>query len=115
MIIDRWYADYLAGKNTYHDDNGEGCDCYKVGRTLGAGAMAPYVNDSLWLGITLKAMKHLTTVPFEQHSGLNTRHSLFVTNGNGNTHILLDAGSQIRRSRRSIQGWKRISRLQQAS
>ena len=47
MVIDRWYEDYLSGKNTYHDDNGEGCDCYKVGRTLGAGAMAPYVDDSL--------------------------------------------------------------------
>ncbi|MDX9903908.1 MAG: DUF4861 family protein, partial [Bacteroidales bacterium] len=25
MVIDRWYSEYLAGKNSYHDDNGEGC------------------------------------------------------------------------------------------
>lgn len=46
LIIDKWYT---PGFN-YHADHGEGLDCYKVGRTLGAGAMAPYEKDSLWLG-----------------------------------------------------------------
>lgn len=46
LIIDKWYA---PGSD-YHADRGEGLDCYKVGRTLGAGAMAPYEKDSLWLG-----------------------------------------------------------------
>lgn len=63
MVIDRWYGDYLAGKNTYHDDNGEGCDCYKVGRTLGAGAMAPFVDDSLWLAINFETWKTLDNGP----------------------------------------------------
>jgi hypothetical protein len=49
LIIDEWYKKDLAGKASYHDDHGEGLDDYKVGRTLGAGAMAPYVNDTLWL------------------------------------------------------------------
>ncbi len=48
MIIDKWYADELAGKSSYHMDNGEGLDYYKVGPTLGAGAAAPYIKDSLW-------------------------------------------------------------------
>ena len=42
LIIDKWYANDLAGIASYHNDNGEGLDDYKVGRTLGAGAMAPY-------------------------------------------------------------------------
>lgn len=46
LIIDRWYA---PGYD-YHTDRGEGLDCYKVGRTLGAGAMAPYEGNKLWLG-----------------------------------------------------------------
>lgn len=46
LIIDKWYT---PGFN-YHADHGEGLDCYKVGRTLGSGAMAPYEKDSLWLG-----------------------------------------------------------------
>lgn len=49
LVIDKWYEADLAGKASYHNDNGEGLDDYKVGRTLGAGAMAPYVNGKLWL------------------------------------------------------------------
>ena len=35
LIIDKWFK---PGYN-YHSDQGEGLDCYKVGRTLGAGAV----------------------------------------------------------------------------
>lgn len=49
LIIDKWYKDDLAGVRSYHEDHGEGLDDYKVGRTLGGGMMAPFVNDSLIL------------------------------------------------------------------
>lgn len=49
LIIDKWYNDDIAGKRSYHQDHGEGLDDYKVGRTLGAGMMAPFVNEKLWL------------------------------------------------------------------
>lgn len=49
LIIDKWYKADLAGKASYHNDNGEGLDNYDVKRSLGAGAMAPYVNGKLWL------------------------------------------------------------------
>lgn len=49
LVIDKWYKDDIAGVRSYHEDNGEGLDDYKVGRTLGAGMMAPFVNDQLWL------------------------------------------------------------------
>ncbi|MDR0981751.1 MAG: DUF4861 domain-containing protein [Culturomica sp.] len=45
LVIDRWYQ-----ANDYHVDHGEGMDAYKVGRTLGGGAMAPYWNGELVLG-----------------------------------------------------------------
>lgn len=32
----------------YHTDNGDGLDYYHVGLTLGAGNLAPYVNDSIY-------------------------------------------------------------------
>ena len=35
MIIDEWFA-----RNDYHHNYGEGMDCYKVGNTLGGGALA---------------------------------------------------------------------------
>lgn len=45
LLIDVWYK-----TGDYHKDHGKGMDCYKVGRTLGAGAMAPYVDGKLVLG-----------------------------------------------------------------
>lgn len=49
LVLEKWYADYLDKKISYHDDNGTGLDDFKVGRTLGAGAMAPYANYTLYL------------------------------------------------------------------
>jgi hypothetical protein len=96
MVINKWYADYLSGKNTYHDDNGEGCDCYKVGRTLGAGAMAPFVNDSLWLGINFESYETLDNGPLRTSFRLN--YPPFPVNGvmvSETRTISLDAGSQL--------------------
>lgn len=45
LVVDDWYK-----KDDYHRDHGQGLDCYKVGRTLGAGAMAPYIDTLLVLG-----------------------------------------------------------------
>ncbi|MDR0414842.1 MAG: DUF4861 domain-containing protein [Prevotellaceae bacterium] len=50
LIIDKWYSDDLSGKASYHQDHGEGLDGYKVGRTLGCGALAPCVNGTPVLG-----------------------------------------------------------------
>jgi hypothetical protein len=96
MVIDRWYADYLSGKNTYHDDNGEGCDCYKVGRTLGAGAMAPYVNDSLWLAINFESHETLDNGPLR--TTFRLKYPAFLVDSTlvkETRTISLDAGSQL--------------------
>ena len=50
LIVDNFYKDDLAGIQSYHVDNGEGLDCYKVGTTLGAGGIAPYINNRLFIG-----------------------------------------------------------------
>lgn len=44
LLIDEWYK-----TGDYHKDYGKGMDCYKVGRTLGSGAMAPYDNGKIVL------------------------------------------------------------------
>jgi hypothetical protein len=96
MVINKWYSEYLAGKNSYHDDNGEGCDCYKVGRTLGAGAMAPYINDSLWLGINFESYKTLDNGPVRTSFSLS--YPPFLSNGVMITEkrtFSLDAGCQL--------------------
>lgn len=63
LIIDKWYEADLAGKASYHNDNGEGLDNYDVKRSLGAGAMAPYVNGKLWLNDNFTAEEVLDNGP----------------------------------------------------
>ena len=57
LIIDKWYKDDIAGVRSYHLDHGEGMDDYKVGRTLGGGAMAPFEKDSLYLNINFTSQE----------------------------------------------------------
>lgn len=49
LITEKWYNNDLSGKRSYHEDHGEGLDCYKVAHTLGAGSICPYSTDSLWV------------------------------------------------------------------
>jgi len=63
MIINKWYENDLADKASYHVDHGEGQDDYKVGRTLGGGAMAPYANDKLWLNENFATQEVLDNGP----------------------------------------------------
>lgn len=62
MVIDHWYGLWSKGQD-YHSDRGQGLDNYKVGRTLGAGAMAPYQKDSLWLARNFADYKVLDNGP----------------------------------------------------
>jgi hypothetical protein len=96
LIIDKWVKDYKAGVSSYHKDSGEGCDCYKVGRTLGAGAMAPFVNDSLWLGSNFDSFKTLDNGPIR--TSFSVVYPAFNVNGKmvAETRTFsLDAGSQL--------------------
>lgn len=62
MVINHWYDLAKKGED-YHVDRGEGVDNYKVGRTLGAGAMAPFLKDSLWLAHNFTDYKVLDNGP----------------------------------------------------
>lgn len=63
LVFDRWYKDDLAHKASYHEDHGEGLDCYGVGHTLGCGGICPYSNDSLWIGNHFDRYKVLDNGP----------------------------------------------------
>ena len=45
-ILSRWYAKDAAG-GSYHEDEGEGCDFYAVGKNRGIGGIGIWVQDSL--------------------------------------------------------------------
>lgn len=71
LVIDKWYKNDLAGIASYHEDHGEGLDMYKVGRTLGLGMTAPYVNDTLCLGRNFTEYKILDQGPLRISFQLN--------------------------------------------
>lgn len=96
LILDKWYYDELVNKKTYHQDHGEGCDPYTVGRTLGAGNIAPFVNDSLYLNSNFLSYEILDEGPLRF-----TFKLVYPTMKIGDKEvseskiISLDAGSQV--------------------
>ncbi|HMM03308.1 MAG: DUF4861 domain-containing protein [Dysgonomonas sp.] len=96
LIIDKWYKADLAGEASYHEDHGEGQDDYKVGRSLGAGAMAPYLNNKLWLNENFASEELLDNGPLRTTFKL-TYKNLDVDGKSvaENRTISIDAGSQL--------------------
>ena len=87
---------YLRGE--YHVDHGDGMDYYHVGFTLGAGNVAPYINDSIWYSKNFVQSKVLDNGP------LRVAFQLFYDNWDvagrqvkAVKTISLDAGSQLNR------------------
>lgn len=100
LIIDKWYSDELAGISSYHTDNGEGLDFYKVGPTLGAGGTAPYIKDSLWYSKNFTTYEVLDNGPLRLTVKLN--YATYIADGKEITPtriISLDKGSQLNKIR----------------
>ncbi|MCD0468800.1 DUF4861 family protein [Flavobacterium sp. JAS] len=93
LIINERYK-----RNEYHIDHGDGMDYYHVGFSLGAGNMAPYVNDSIYYSANYREWKVLDNGPLR-----STFQLTFVTWNAGGINvkatktISLDAGSQLNR------------------
>ncbi len=97
MVINERYKNDIAGTASYHEDHGDGLDCYKVGRTLGAGAMAPYTNNTLWLASNFVKQETLDNGPLR--TTVRLTYAAFNVNGDSTITeariISLDAGSQL--------------------
>lgn len=93
LIIDEWYK-----LDNYHNDNGDGLDYYKVGFTLGAGDIDPYVHDSIWFSKNYRGWKVLdngplrTTFQLSYEAWMVAGHKVSCTKT-----ISIDAGSQMNR------------------
>lgn len=51
LIVDKWYRESAVakgGKDSYHEDRGEGADFFSVGKSLGAGGSGVWYNGSLY-------------------------------------------------------------------
>lgn len=99
MVIDKWYKDDLAGVATYHQDHGEGLDCYKVAHTLGCGGITPVAGNKLFVGSNFTSYKVLDNGP------LRTSFILYYNNVpyknktiNEEIKISIDAGSHLNKA-----------------
>ncbi len=99
MIVDQFYNDDLNNGKSYHIDHGEGLDCYKVGHALGAGGIAPYINDTLWVGNNYVTQKVLDNGPLRTTFVL-TYDNLPVGKKKFKEEIVisLDGGSQLNKA-----------------
>lgn len=83
-------------RNDYHIDHGDGLDYYHVGYTLGAGNMAPYINDTIRYSGNYHRWKVLDNGPLRSSFQLSydtwNTGSIKVT---AIKTISLDAGSQL--------------------
>ncbi len=87
---------YKVGE--YHVDHGNGLDYYKVGFTLGAGAMAPYIKDTVRYSGNYHRWKILDNGPLR--STFQLEYDSWDAAGikvNCTRIISLDAGSQLNR------------------
>lgn len=90
LIIDKWYK-----RGNYHHNYGQGMDCYKVGKTLGGGASAPYVDGQLWLSANYTTQKCVLNGPIRTQVVLT--YAPFDVDGRQvslTKVISLDAGSR---------------------
>ncbi len=92
---DKEAYDELIKKISFHIDHGDGLDYYAVGRTLGAGAMAPYTDGKLWMANNFVSYEVLDNGPLRFTCRLD--YAPFEVNGRTVTEhrtISMDAGSQ---------------------
>ena len=82
----------------YHKNHGDGMDCYKVGKTLGAGASAPLVDGQLWLSRNYVTQQTLDNGPIR--TAVRFTYAPFDANGTQvslTKTITLDAGTHLNR------------------
>lgn len=93
LIINKWYKE-----DDYHRDKGEGLDYYHVGLTLGAGDVAPYLNDSILFSKNYHHYKILDNGPLR--STFQLGYDSWKVGGmdiSATKTISLNAGSQMNR------------------
>jgi rhamnogalacturonyl hydrolase YesR len=93
MILNERYK-----RGEYHIDHGDGLDYYHVGFSLGAGNIAPYINDSIWYSKNYHSYTVLDNGPLR--SAFQLKYDEWNVAGKKVKvvkTISLDAGSQLNR------------------
>ena len=106
LIVDKWYsASAAAGKDTYHEDHGEGADFFSVGKTLGAGGTGIWLNGKVYQPGVFSTQKTICNGPirvtFElTYSNWNIDGKKFTER----KRISLDAGQSLNKVEVTFEG-----------
>lgn len=93
MVINERYK-----RGRYHENLGDGMDYYHVGLTLGAGNIAPYLNDTIWYDGTYASWKLLDSGPLRTSFQLSySEWNAGVFKLKATKTITLDAGAHFNR------------------
>ena len=99
LVVNKRYHEELVNRKTYHIDHGDGLDCYKVGHTLGAGGIAPFANDKLWVGNFYNSYRVIENGPLR--SVFELKYNDVKIDGeiyNQTLRVSLDAGSLLNKA-----------------
>ena len=112
LIVDKFYHDELQKGISYHVDHGQGLDCYAVNHTLGAGGIAPYASDSLWIGNHYNEYKVIENGPLRSVFTLSY-DSVKVNNDylKQEITIIVNAGSMLNKAIVKYTGVRRTMNL----
>jgi pectinesterase len=97
-IVDKWYTHSEkfsnGGKDTYHQDTGEGADFYSVGRSLGAGSACLAKGDSLYQPGVFDTYKFIENGPIRIVFEVNYKPVVYEGSSiSEKKRISIDAGS----------------------
>jgi pectinesterase len=99
LVVEKWYkADEgnKSGKNSYHEDRGEGADFFSVGRSLGCGSSALWDADTLLQPGVFASYKVIATGPLRAIFDLSYSPVQFQGRKISETkRIHLDAGQNL--------------------
>lgn len=97
LIIDKWYREEEEGIKSYHVDGGEGADFFSVGKSLGAGGSALYMDGHFYQSGVYKQCKILTNGPIRTKFKLCYEFDVESKKITEEKMISIDAGSNMNR------------------
>jgi len=100
LIVAKWYRESESappGKDTYHQDRGEGADFFEVGRSLGAGGSGIWVNGAVLQPGVFTSQRTLLNGPIRVSFELTYKWQIAGYALTERKVITLDAGQNLNR------------------
>lgn len=109
LIVEKWYKSNegnTTGKDTYHEDHGEGADFFTVGKTLGAGGSGIWYEGKLYQPGVFKSYNTIANGPLRVVFELTYEWNLQGKKFDEIKRISLDAGQNLNKIEVTFRGFE---------